>query len=237
MVIRGRGAYQPAIPAEMRRLERLKGVLPTRVFENVEHFSGLTDPQLRTLLGVQGPRLADAIAQLNRGEDEQAIAAAVARFNEATGEHEDEDRTTIGDLLAGANRGELLVRIPVYTGLEVLLTSNVALFDSQPLPAPKFHIVIADEKMSENAGMVLTHLNAGALFTKSSWRCSTDFAEGGTSERDLRDERSGSLHTGYRRGTGHRWKYGAEIPEVAGGHAAETPAFQGIEAGRLHRVR
>ena len=88
---------------------------------------------------------------------------------------------------------------------------------------------IADEKMSEIAGVELTHPMAGASFTKSSWRCSTDFAEGGTSERDLRDERGGPFHPGYCRGTGHRSKYGAEIPEVAGGHAAQAPALQGIE--------
>ena len=89
--------------------------------------------------------------------------------------------------------------------------------------------VIADEKMSEIAGVELTHPMAGASFTKSSWRCSTDFAEGGTSERDLRDERGGPFHTGYCRGIGHRSKYGAEIPEVSGGHAAQGPALQGIE--------
>ena len=30
--------------------------------------------------------------------------------------------------------------------------------------------VTVDEKMGENAGMVLTHLNERASFTKSSWR-------------------------------------------------------------------
>ena len=44
-------------------------------------------------------------------------------------------------------------------------------------------VVIADEKMSEIAGVELTHPMAGASFTKSSWRCSTDFAEGGTSAK------------------------------------------------------
>ena len=57
--------------------------------------------------------------------------------------------------------------------------------------------VTADEKLSENAEMVLTHPIAGASFTKSSWRCS-HFAEGGTSERDLRDERGGPFHQGDR---------------------------------------
>ena len=39
--------------------------------------------------------------------------------------------------------------------------------------------VTADEKMSENAGVELTHPMAGASFTKSLWRCPTDFADGG----------------------------------------------------------
>ena len=50
-------------------------------------------------------------------------------------------------------------------------------------------------------------------------------------------KRSGPFHTGYRRGTGHRSKYGAEIPEVAGGHAAETPAAAGIQPfDKLRRI-
>ncbi len=51
--------------------------------------------------------------------------------------------------------------------------------------------VTADEKMREIAGMELTHLMARASFTKTSWRCLPSFAEGGTSERDLRNERGG----------------------------------------------
>lgn len=39
--------------------------------------------------------------------------------------------------------------------------------------------------MSENAEVELTHLMIGVSFTKPSWRCPTDPAEGGTSERDL----------------------------------------------------
>ena len=53
--------------------------------------------------------------------------------------------------------------------------------------------VTADEKLSEIAEMVLTHPISGASFTKSSCRCS-HLAEGGTSERDLRDERGGPFH-------------------------------------------
>ena len=53
--------------------------------------------------------------------------------------------------------------------------------------------VTADEKLGENAGMELTHLNEGTSFTKSSWMFS-HFVEGGTSERDLRHERHGQFH-------------------------------------------
>ena len=114
MVIRGRGAFRPELPAEMKRLERLNGVLAHRAFENTEHYSGLTDPQLADLLKVRPSRLAQALAQLNEGGDEERIAAAVARFNETKGEDEDADRNTVAALLREANSGELLVRIPVY---------------------------------------------------------------------------------------------------------------------------
>ena len=48
-------------------------------------------------------------------------------------------------------------------------------------------------------GMELTQRAERASFTKSSWRCLPSFVEGGTSERDLRDERSGPFHPGNRR--------------------------------------
>ena len=143
MVIRGRGDFRPELPAEMKRLERLYGVLTYKAFENIEHHSGLSDPQLSDLLGVRPGRLAEALAQINQGEDEERIAAAVARFNEATGKDEDADRNTIGALLREANSGELLVRIPVYTGPEGELTSSIAsvpLLTDETLPAPQFHM-------------------------------------------------------------------------------------------------
>ena len=62
-----------------------------------------------------------------------------------------------------------------------------------PAPPTALTTVTAGEKLSENTGMELTHLKEGASFTKSSWRCS-HFVEGGTSERDLRDERGGPFH-------------------------------------------
>ena len=162
MVIRGRGAFRPELPAEMKRLERLNGVLPYKVFENIEHYSGLSDPQLADLLDVRPSRLADALAQLNQGEDEEKIAAAVARFNEATGEDENADRNTIGDLLREANRGELLVRIPVYTGPEGELTSNVALvplLEDGTLPAPRFHM----NYVSVEGTIIIEHRDATSL--------------------------------------------------------------------------
>ena len=162
MVIRGRGAFRPELPAEMKRLERLNGVLPYKVFENIEHYSGLSDPQLADLLDVRPSRLADALAQLNQGEDEERIAAAVARFNETAGEDEDADRNTIGALLREANRGELLVRIPVYTGSEGELTSNVALvplLEDGTLPAPRFHM----NYVSVEGTIIIEHRDATSL--------------------------------------------------------------------------
>ena len=162
MAIRGRGAFRPELPAEMRRLERLTGVLPNKVFENVEHYSGLSDPQLAALLGVRPSRLADALAQLNQGEDEERIAAVVARLNEVTGKDEDADRNAIGALLREANRGELLVRIPVYSGPEGALTSNAALVprpEDGTLPAPRFHM----NYISVEGTIVIEHRDTTSL--------------------------------------------------------------------------
>ena len=97
--------------------------------------------------------------------------------------------------------------------------------------------VIADEKMSENAGVELTHLKAGALFTKFSWRRLTEIAEGGRRERDLRNERRRAVHPWDRGRTGHCTEYGSPLPELAGGHSADAPATEGIQAGPLHRIR
>ena len=159
MVIRGRGSFRPELPAEMRRLERLTGILPNKVFENIEHYSGLSDPQLATLLDVRPGRVAEAVAQLNQGEDEEMIAAAVARFNESAGVDDDEDRRKMGALLAEANCGELLVRIPVYTGPGGELTSNVALFEGLPRPAPEFHM----NYVSTEGTIVIEHRDVSSL--------------------------------------------------------------------------
>ena len=162
MVIRGRGAFRPELPREMRRLERLNGVLPYKVFENIEHYSGLSDPQLAALLDVRPGRLAEALAQINREEDEERIAAAVARFNEATGEDEESDGTKMGALLREANRGELLVRIPVYTGPAGELTSNVDLvppLENGTLPAHRFHM----NYVSVEGTIIIEHRDATSL--------------------------------------------------------------------------
>ena len=162
MVIRGRGSFRPELPAEMRRLERLTGILPNKAFENIEHYSGLSDPQLATLLDVRPGRVAEAVAQLNQGEDEKRIAAAVARFNEANGEDEAADRNQMGALLAAANCGELLVRIPAYLGPEDELTSNVAvvpLLEDGTLPAPQFHM----NYVSVEGTIVIEHRDVTSL--------------------------------------------------------------------------
>ena len=162
MVIKGRGSFRPELPAEMRRLERLTGILPNKAFENIEHYSGLSDPQLATLLDVRPGRVAEAVAQLNQGEDEKRIAAAVARFNEANGEDEAADGKRMGALLAAANCGELLVRIPVYLGPEDELTSNVAvvpLLEDGTLPAPQFHM----NYVSAEGTIVIEHRDVTSL--------------------------------------------------------------------------
>ena len=84
----------------------------------------------------------------------------MARFYEATGK--DEDRNTIGALLREANRGELLLRIPVYTGPEGELTSNVALvprLEDGTRPAPRFHM----NYVSVAGSIIIEHRDATSL--------------------------------------------------------------------------
>ena len=97
--------------------------------------------------------------------------------------------------------------------------------------------VVADEKMSEIAGVELTHLMARASFKKSSWRCPTDSAEGGTSERNLRDERGRPFHAGDLRGSGHRPEHGTPESEITRFHEAEASLSEGIEAVAPHGIR
>ena len=98
MVKAHRGELQARTPAVIRRLERLQGVLPYRVFQAVEHFSGLTGRHLAALLDVREARISGAVAQLNRGEDERAIADALARFNETVRFNESKSLLTIFEI-------------------------------------------------------------------------------------------------------------------------------------------
>ena len=161
MVTARRGELSPELPAAMRRLRRLNGVLPNRVFEWVEHVSGLTEPQLSTLLGVGNRRLAGAVTQLNQGEDEQAVADALARFNVEVDKAQAgvKDKIRIDDYMTEANRGELLVRIPVYEGPDGELTSNVRRFDGVALPNPEFHMHYG----SREAAVIIEHRDVSSL--------------------------------------------------------------------------
>ena len=162
MTIRGRGAFRPEMPAEMKRLERLNGVLAYKIFENVEHYSGVTDAQLATLVDVRPGRLANALDQLNQGEDQEKIAAALTRFHQATKTDEHAERRSIGDLLTEANRGGLLVRIPVYGGPDGELTSNVATVprrEDGTMPPPKFHM----NYISADGTIIVEHRDATSL--------------------------------------------------------------------------
>ena len=161
MVTAYRREMQPKLPAAMPRSRRLNGVLPTRVFEWVEHVSGLTEPQLCKLLGVRNWMLADAVAQLNQGEDEHAVADALARFNAdvANAEAADKDKIKIEDYMTEANRGQLLVRVPVYKGPDGELTSNVRRFDGLALPKPEFHMHYG----SREAAIIIEHRDVSSL--------------------------------------------------------------------------
>ena len=93
--------------------------------------------------------------------------------------------------------------------------------------------VTADAKMSEIAEIELTHHSKVASSADTVRRCLRQIAEGGRSERDLRDEMSGAFHTADRRGTGHRQEHGAPVSEIAGGHQGQTSTAASIQAGPL----
>ena len=158
------GELQPATPAAIQRLQRLTGVLPTKVFESVEHFSGLTVPQLHTLLDVSETRIAGAVAQINRGEDKRAIADALARFNRAEEEFNiigdpAAERPKIGDRLSEVEGGALLVRIPVYKDPKGELTSDVRRFGDLSLPVPEYHM----HYVSIEGTIIIEHRDVSSL--------------------------------------------------------------------------
>ena len=77
--------------------------------------------------------------------------------------------------------------------------------------------------MVNNAEKGLTHLKDRALFTELSWRCLLHIAEGGTSERDLREKRRGPFHPRDRGRFGHCQEYGSPVPPPARGQALKSP--------------
>ena len=97
-------------------------------------------------------------------------------------------------------------------------------------------LVNANVIMSEIAEVGLTHPRIVASSADTVRRCFREIAEGGRSERNIRDERSGTFHQGDRRGTGHRPEHGAPVFEIAGGHQGQAQAASSIQAGPLHRL-
>ena len=85
---------------------------------------------------------------------------------------------------------------------------HVFLLSANP---PMGGVVTADVKMSEIAEVELTHRRKVASSADTVRRCFRQIAEGGRSERDLRDERGGPFRPGDRRGTGHRPEHGARV--------------------------
>ena len=120
-------------------------------------------------LGVRPSRLAGAVAQLNRGEDQGAVAEALALFHRAEEERAmDRARNRLNrangdlrirDFLAPANNGELLVRIPVYRGPDGEPTSHVHRFDGLPLPDPLFHM----HYVSGEGAIIIEHRDISSL--------------------------------------------------------------------------
>lgn len=57
----------PVVSASVQRLSSLKGVLATELFHLAEEFSGVTEPQLRTVTGEKSARIDAALTQLMNG--------------------------------------------------------------------------------------------------------------------------------------------------------------------------
>ena len=94
--------------------------------------------------------------------------------------------------------------------------------------------VTADVKMGEIAEVELTHHRIVASSVDTVRRCFRQIAEGGRSERNIRDERSGSFHPWDRLRTGHRPEHGAPVSEIAGDHQGQAPTTASIQAGPIH---
>ena len=91
-------------------------------------------------------------------------------------------------------------------------------------------------KMCKSSKMELTHPRVVASSADNPWRCVTQIAKGGTSERDLRDERSRPFDPGDCPEVGGVAQHGAAVFEDAGGDAAQAAAASGLEAGFVHRA-
>ena len=96
--------------------------------------------------------------------------------------------------------------------------------------------VIADIKMCKNAEIELTQPKVVASSADTRRRRRRHIAKGGSSERDLRDERRWPFDPGDRQGAGGIAEHGAPVSAIAGGDAVEGAATQRVEAGSVHRV-
>ena len=96
--------------------------------------------------------------------------------------------------------------------------------------------VSSNLKMGESSKMELTHPKVAASSAGALRRCVKHIAEGGRSERDPRDERSGPFDPGDCPGAGRVPQHGTPVPEVPGGHASQAAAAAGVEAGPLRRA-
>ena len=99
-----------------------------------------------------------------------------------------------------------IARTPTLTDLELPAAQKFhrtgMIWDTGPGQSEewgKSRTVTADVKMGEIAEVELTHHRMVASSADTVRRCFRRIAEGGRSERDLRDERSGSLYLGIAR--------------------------------------
>ena len=131
-------------------------------------------------------------------------------------------------------------RVVWPTLLAVLVLLVIAVIESDHALAQSTNSlvtsVIADIKMCKNAGMELTQPKVVASSADTRRRCRRHIAKGGSSERDIRDERRWPFDPGDRQGAGGIAEHGAPVSAIAGGDAAEGAATKRVEAGSVHRV-
>ena len=98
-----------------------------------------------------------------------------------------------------------------------------------PIGAPP--VVAAVVEMRGNRRNGIDPPQGEGVIARTSWRSSKHPAEGGTGERDPRDERGGPGHPGNRRGPGDSREHGPPVLELARGHEAEAEAPPGFQVG------